>query len=887
MTTSDVPSVPPADLPSTLVRLLHSLPDDVNFQVGMDQILKVQALLVSLAARNALPSDPQRWCYIVAPIVCTRLAEQEEFYRQFQQILPQLEKELAITRAVEIKHQIKHERRLLVFVALAGALIWLCGSLWYYGRQYQQHKNQSASSAQTEIILPKKTPANALPSDENVEVTVIPPKAETVSETPHVISPDQIPPAPPAWYWIWLEWLSPLAVFVGLIACYSLWKRHRVRLFLERQQTVDRPSILGTAQIAVADQTLFLNSDVASVSRQLRQRVTMPSTRMDVDATVDRTAKNNGQFSPRYGTRQISPEYIVIVERIASQDHLAELVESFLARLKDEEVHFERFWYVGDLLYCHIERNRRPIKLQNLINQNPDARLLVCGRARAFFHQFTGRPAEWTQWLERWPQRVLLTTDPITEWGYQEWCLSQMGFVVLPLTLRGITRLGQRFDPNVRDDTVPVEYLPKLPAFFTARWEEFSSPEPPDVKTCAKLMEELQSYLGQRLLVWFSACAIYPQVTWELTLYLGQILDPQLCTELNLGILSRLPWMRAGSLPDWLRRLLIGLLLEEDIRKVRFAIDLILLKAIQGESLSDGLKIAEKDRNWLSELGRQIFQRQLQLNPDDEELRDSVYASFVTQPSIPATTYATSRQVSRLLQQRFRPQIKRDLTQRISRAVAVVVVALLVSIPVGAVYSFFASSSTVSTVSLPDQLSSSVAGPGYGSDLKDVVKRALADLQQNRIEDFVKNMLPVGELSYLSATRDGLPATIDIIQHGLAPGFSDEGAVQRAATGPLNSLLIQDLRAIDTFLSTGADAVYNADHTIATFQLNRAQLTGKSASKANIAAQQSQVEPDAYGVTVRFQLTQGNWRLFDGADEIRRTQRGLLYRSGVKTTWQQ
>jgi uncharacterized protein (TIGR02145 family) len=74
------------------------------------------------------------------------------------------------------------------------------------------------------------------------------------------------------------------------------------------------------------------------------------------------------------------------------------------------------------------------------------------------------------------------------------------------------------------------------------------------------------------MIQWIAACAIYPSLHWDLTLYLGQQLSTEetnLLSLSNLMSLNRLPWFVEGKIPDQVRLQLLELLPEDQERELR------------------------------------------------------------------------------------------------------------------------------------------------------------------------------------------------------------------------------------------------------------------------------------------------------------------------------
>jgi hypothetical protein len=75
----------------------------------------------------------------------------------------------------------------------------------------------------------------------------------------------------------------------------------------------------------------------------------------------------------------------------------------------------------------------------------------------------------------------------------------------------------------------------------------------------------LKRWLGPRGFLWHAACAIYPQLRYDLTIHIGRVLrsgpDPEAPLlfrdtpedRVTLNRITALPWFRAGRMPEWLR----------------------------------------------------------------------------------------------------------------------------------------------------------------------------------------------------------------------------------------------------------------------------------------------------------------------------------------------
>jgi hypothetical protein len=113
------------------------------------------------------------------------------------------------------------------------------------------------------------------------------------------------------------------------------------------------------------------------------------------------------------------------------------------------------------------------------------------------------------------------------------------------------------------------------------RWRRLSAEPPPPEITRKTTIEELRGYLGEECFQWLCACAVYPELSWDLTLHLGALgcMPPELLREKNLMRLANLSWFRSGAIPnEWRWRLIQSL-------------DPEIEKAIRAEIIRDGISV--------------------------------------------------------------------------------------------------------------------------------------------------------------------------------------------------------------------------------------------------------------------------------------------------------
>ncbi|HYH85813.1 MAG TPA: hypothetical protein VEX60_10035, partial [Pyrinomonadaceae bacterium] len=423
-------------------------------------------------------------------------------------------------------------------------------------------------------------------------------------------------------------------------ACFLLWwgwSFFRRRMILQKRADrlaphVERLSVRG------AGETLFRDGLHRRTMQKLRLHDEVISQDLDVQATVTATAEGGSFFTPVYSLRYVSPEYLALVDRASFSDQQTRFIDSLLDRMRDEGVYLERYYFEGNMRACRERDPGSPqLTLSDLAAKHADHRLMVFSDGAGLVDQLTGKPYQFLDGLP-WANKALFTPETLGQWGYREHALSLDGFFVLPASELGLGAFIETIHTGVtarpRTPEGPARRFPRILRERPERWLERLAPTPDEAE---RLRAQLRHYLGEEGFYWLCACAVYPALQWDVTLYLGQHLSDeqggQLLSEERLLALVRLPWFRHGTMPEWLRVELIGELSTEREREVRAALERLLISALgppeRGVAV---LEIARRLRRRLREA--------LTALPPDHPLQDYVFLSFVS--GVRPTRTATS-----------------------------------------------------------------------------------------------------------------------------------------------------------------------------------------------------------------------------------------------------
>jgi hypothetical protein len=402
-----------------------------------------------------------------------------------------------------------------------------------------------------------------------------------------------------------------------------------------------------------SESELYEGGDVRHFAQNLRRHRRIPITSLDPDATVNASVARIGLFTPVYGRRLVSPEYLVLIDRTGYLDQQALLIDELIERLKSAGVFVDRYYFDGDPNLCRAaaDNPRNPgglVSFTTLASSHSDSRLLIFGEAKSFVE--TNRPSKLLALLlENWKVRILLSTAPAE--SYAERVLRGEGLPVLRSDEKNLQLLLDEIrNAENEEDESPISttdndiltappFYPYLLLHDEWKWLDDA---PPAGKEIERLKHELRRYLrddGYKLL---TAGAVYPEVLWDLTFYLAHHLVEQENREATIALLVRLPWFRYGKMPDWLRQELLDGLSAQEQKVLRELIEQMMISYL--ENPEDGFKLElEKPigqntfkQSFAKWKARQRFYDLVKTEPVAGILREETFSHFLAQRKLSA-----------------------------------------------------------------------------------------------------------------------------------------------------------------------------------------------------------------------------------------------------------
>ncbi len=511
-----------------------------GFPTGADRWQNVHDLLAALAASHRLPADPQELRPFLAPLFCRSADEQRRFTKVFAQWLGG-----AAPRDVQIQGPSPVSEQPLrplppktplwpvlaglgmsIAVAALGLYLWL-----------SPPRPPSILAPSPVSQPPRASPVEGSQDYLQLELEPVLPR-----------TPPEIPlPSPEARRWLAVaDWLVPILPLLFLLTVLAWRIRRRRDVLRYRRGEVDSP--LRHITLAEGDDDLFTGPELRTALARLHTTVTVTTARLNESATVERSARDNGLFTPVYRDLPRVPDLVVLVEFLHRSDHLAVLGETLIGRLRGAGIEVQRYAYQRHPARVQGPRGR-PLSLADLAARHPGSRLLIIGDPSPWLEPWSGRLADWSEVLALWPRRALLATRSIP--GPWRAALEASGLVLAPFGEAGLMRLAGHL---ARAPVAPLElHDPELPGLLGTHVVLDPAPEPADQQ---QLLSSLEAWLGPRGWLLLAAAARYPELHPGLTRVLDQALFPEEPPESRaprLLRLARLPWLRLGQLPAWLR----------------------------------------------------------------------------------------------------------------------------------------------------------------------------------------------------------------------------------------------------------------------------------------------------------------------------------------------
>ena len=605
-----------------------------NYDISTTEFFAAQDLMVALAAQGKLPKTLAPMKTLLMPILCHSPKEQEDFYQHFDQWLNRVEnikyyikQQLNFLQSVwqDIKQAIKNLKWLFIFALLVLILLSVIPAVIDFEEPIDD-SNQIPETPSQQIT--PTTPIDSTGSPSTILTAPNPNLSDEIKPKDNIDYFTQLYKELTGWQWAMLLLLP----FGGLL--WYLWQRYKAPPYLIRKSTSQPPDIKQFFAKNI-NEGIFQSLGMARVAQQLRKHTPIATDSLDLKATIKRTIKAGGWFTPVTGIAKKMPEYLVLIDRTTFKDHHSHLMDALVNQLIAQGIFIARYYFDGDPRHCYPENDELPaLLLTELRDHYPTHRLLLFSDGNGFIDPMTGDMVPWIAQFSGWTQKTFFTLAQPEQWGYQEKLLAAANFLVMPANENGLTTLAEKINAEQWLSSTPspkkaTENFTAFPTYFNDFSQWWLERHAPARAKVTELLKQVRDFLGEAGYYWFSACAVYPEIRWHLTVYLGyqlKLLNEE--REERFAKLARLPWFRYGNMPNWLRDQLIKDLPLPQENKIRTALKTLLDEASDKPISDFPLEIATSPKSRFSALKQWLSSKWKKQAPKNS-LRDYVFLTFM------------------------------------------------------------------------------------------------------------------------------------------------------------------------------------------------------------------------------------------------------------------
>ena len=645
-----------------------------GYPIGTHQFLLIQELLIRLNADNKFPKNISGLYSFLSPLICTTPDQQADFKHRFAEWIHEGPIEQEETETEPLSHtektvtSIKQKSRRLFFGWTIAVILVCVMGLFYLNLPIKSE--EASSGALIEPTSPINEPnlqgrdvTGSLPStltsvksepepvqmtetieETSLAETVISKAVQTASinkavtrqvdneprKKPGLPKPDIPRPKPNNDLLIYLG--GAICIFLGGILLRWLYLANTA-LHLQRQYS-DTEVNMNEFFVKEPEPHLFQSVAFFRTAQQFRKHLRVQSNRLDVPKTVNKTVEQGGCFSPVTGFTVRQPEYLILIDRMTYHDHQTDMINTLAARLIENDIHVSKYYFDEDPRSC-IPADGKTITYLNLSQlyfSHPNHHLMIFSNGKFLINPVTGELAKWIDQFKKWTNRAILLPD-MDEANQFIIPFSNADFMIMPADESGLSLLIDQWQADAADPAlnIPAQETDS-PDFFNWSTTRLFSNNAPEENRIKSMQSELKTFLDPKGYHWLCACAVYPGLIWNLTLYLGHQLkdkDQQKIYHIDrLKRLIRLPWFRYGRMPDWLRSILIKYLKRRQRKTVRKALFQLFLSAKENPVRSFALEYAIKKKTSDS-LAKAFFKRIRPKKQKSKILQDHIFVTFM------------------------------------------------------------------------------------------------------------------------------------------------------------------------------------------------------------------------------------------------------------------
>ncbi len=513
----------------------------------------------------------------------------------------------------------------------------------------------------------------------------------------------------PAWKAFFEDVLSRLAfalVVLGAGLSFAAWRRDVKGRLVRR---VGETDLASTFSMKLDIPRWFRTVEARAAFDRLKRVRWSETNVIDVAATIANTVRAGGRPVVAMQRRRELPNYVLIVDRAAGDDHAGLFARLLEGALAEASIVYSRYDFTGSLDRLNpvrgglhddiVDYEFLPFSL--VASRHAGERLITVSAGTAFFelpgiridragHRSVVRPGTAVPDLlhiREFSAAFLITSAPKAAWGENERRLEELGFSIFTADVAGIDGLAAQLmqapeagaAPGLGTEPREEHFLDRLARNPT----RLMSGIPPQRDEIHRLVNDLKVWAADKeVYTLLAAIAAFPKIDARITFVLARLVLQSRNGEIDsalFGRLVRLPWIREGRMPDWLRIAIINGLRQEQrdlVRKVQVFV-LAQAEAVEGAgetSALDRLVAAFEVAREITPAKLDAVTSSIQL-PDLPSGDERIFFSLLRNEKLDPERDVLQPEASAVIQERMEAPERRRRTQLRYLAVACAVLA--------------------------------------------------------------------------------------------------------------------------------------------------------------------------------------------------------------------
>lgn len=532
---------------------LNSLLSAKGIPVSADVWVRVYDLFIAQYQQSRLPKDPASLESALSSLMVTSAEQQQTFRRVYQQWLSNIgsteaaqakqnEKARRDKELEEFEQQqedLRKNRSLKKIIAIAALLFAiLIFAVIYF----------------LPVPEPEPEPPVAPPTTPTISTAQVSQPVMALQQTP--LRQDLLPKAQSASQQYLLEVIGrslpylPIGLFLFFL--WARWQRWQEVLSQQKGDPKDPLSAISLPPTAESSERLFSSPLLSNALRALHNPIKVPSQTLSMEATAEATANAGGYFTPKYQQRAYIPPCIMMISYQHGQDQASGLALLMQQRLLHAGLEVHTYLFQGTPEHLYTLHDMKSTSLEEVTMRFPQGNLLLISDPDIYLSAWSGELQPWANTISQWSQRALLTTRPTTAAMRKAFDTLQLHSA--SLSTEGLKQISQTLAGVRKASDISTPQTPLPPVL--ARLNAYDCGEAVSKEDQHAQVEALHLFCDPQTFRLLSVIAAYPELHWPLT----QRIESELCAEQpmtqreqRLLNLLRLPWLRAGKIPKWLR----------------------------------------------------------------------------------------------------------------------------------------------------------------------------------------------------------------------------------------------------------------------------------------------------------------------------------------------